>query len=301
LSIWLTISSALRPLNEVERTAGAVSEGDISQRLVEAGGNTEIARLNRSLNTMLDGIQSALQDRTKTLDQMRRFVADASHELRTPLVSVRGYAELYRMGALKKPAEVAEAMARIESEAVRMSGLVESLLTLTRLDESTKPERTNTDMVSLATDAAKDAAVATGNQKIVVTDINGRLLSQEEKVIASIEANGMRQVLINLLANAARFSPENSQIEIALDNDTWQDDRRQLILEVRDHGEGIPKQLRKKVFERFYRVDNSRNSDTGGSGLGLAIVSSIVARHSGKIEALETPGGGATMRVTIPI
>jgi two-component system OmpR family sensor kinase len=192
-------------------------------------------------------------------------------------------------------------MARIESEAVRMSGLVESLLTLTRLDESTKPERTNTDMVSLATDAAKDAAVATGNQKIVVTDINGRLLSQEEKVIASIEANGMRQVLINLLANAARFSPENSQIEIALDNDTWQDDRRQLILEVRDHGEGIPKQLRKKVFERFYRVDNSRNSDTGGSGLGLAIVSSIVARHSGKIEALETPGGGATMRVTIPI
>lgn len=301
LSIWLTISSALRPLNEVERTAGAVSEGDISQRLVEGGGNTEIARLNRSLNTMLDGIQSALQDRTKTLDQMRRFVADASHELRTPLVSVRGYAELYRMGALKKPAEVAEAMARIESEAVRMSGLVESLLTLTRLDESTKPERTNTDMVSLATDAAKDAAVANGNQKILVTDMNGRLLSQDEKVIASIEANSMRQVLINLLANAARFSPENSKIEIALDNQTWSDDRRQLIFEVRDHGEGIPKQLRKKVFERFYRVDNSRNSDTGGSGLGLAIVSSIVARHSGKIEALETPGGGATMRVTIPI
>ena len=301
LSIWLTISSALRPLNEVERTAGAVSEGDISQRLVEGGGNTEIARLNRSLNTMLDGIQSALQDRTKTLDQMRRFVADASHELRTPLVSVRGYAELYRMGALKKPAEVAEAMARIESEAVRMSGLVESLLTLTRLDESTKPERTNTDMVSLATDAAKDAAVANGNQKILVTDMNGRLLSQDEKVIASIEANSMRQVLINLLANAARFSPENSKIEIALDNQTWSDDRRQLIFEVRDHGEGIPKQLRKKVFERFYRVDNSRNSDTGGSGLGLAIVSSIVARHGGKIEALETPGGGATMRVTIPI
>ena len=301
LSIWLTISSALRPLNEVERTAGAVSEGDISQRLVEGGGNTEIARLNRSLNTMLDGIQSALQDRTKTLDQMRRFVADASHELRTPLVSVRGYAELYRMGALKKPAEVAEAMARIESEAVRMSGLVESLLTLTRLDESTKPERTNTDMVSLATDAAKDAAVANGNQKILVTDMNGHLLSQDEKVIASIEANSMRQVLINLLANAARFSPENSKIEIALDNQTWSDDRRQLIFEVRDHGEGIPKQLRKKVFERFYRVDNSRNSDTGGSGLGLAIVSSIVARHSGTIEALETPGGGATMRVTIPI
>lgn len=300
LSIWLTIASALKPLNEVERTAKAISDGDLSQRLIVHQGNTEISRLNRSLNAMLDGMEGAMQNRNKTLEQMRRFVSDASHELRTPLVSVRGYAELYRMGALKKPEQVAEAMERIESEAVRMTGLVESLLTLTRLDENTKIKKTKTDLVSLSIDAAKDASVADGKRKIVVTDIEGNLLSSDTKIEASVDANSMRQVLINLLANASRFSPADAQIEIALDNNAKVNGRRYLVLEVRDHGEGIAEQLREKVFERFYRVDNSRNSETGGSGLGLAIVSSIVTRHDGTIVAVETPGGGATFRVAIP-
>lgn len=300
LSIWLTINSALKPLNEVERTAEAVTEGDISQRLIEQEGNTEISRLNRSLNTMLDGIQTAMQDRSKTLDQMRRFVSDASHELRTPLVSVRGYAELYRMGALKKPEQIGEAMERIESEAIRMTGLVESLLTLTRMDEATKLELSKTNIASLALDAAKDASVADMKRKIVVTDINGNLLADDAVIEAKVDANSMRQVLTNLLANASRFSPEGAQIEIALDNKAKVNGKTHLVLEVRDHGEGIPEQLREKIFERFYRVDNSRNSETGGSGLGLAIVSTIVARHNGKIVALETPGGGATFRVSIP-
>jgi two-component system OmpR family sensor kinase len=249
---------------------------------------------------MLDGIESAMQDRSKTLDQMRRFVADASHELRTPLVSVRGYAELYRMGALNNPEKVAEAMGRIESEAVRMTGLVESLLTLTRMDETTKLETSRTNLVALAIDAAKDAAVASGNNKIVVTDLAGKELSETETIEANVDANAMRQVLTNLLANAARFSATGAQIEIALDNESVVNGKKYLTLEVRDHGEGIPEQLREKVFERFYRVDNSRNSETGGSGLGLAIVSTIVARHGGTIIAAETPGGGATLRVSIP-
>lgn len=300
LSTWLTISSALRPLREVERTAAAVSEGDISQRLVEHEGKTEIARLNRSLNSMLDGVEGAMQDRNKTLEQMRRFVADASHELRTPLVSVRGYAELYRMGALKNSEQIGEAMQRIESEAVRMSGLVESLLTLTRMDETAKLEKTNTDIVSLAKDAAKDASVADGAKKIIITDIAGAPLAADQRIEARVDANSMRQVLTNLLANAARFSPADGQIEIAIDGNARVNGKPFLVLEVRDHGEGIPEQLREKVFERFYRVDNSRNSETGGSGLGLAIVSSIVLRHEGTIVATETAGGGATFRVSIP-
>jgi two-component system OmpR family sensor kinase len=300
LSIWLTISSALKPLNEVERTAEAISAGDISQRLIEQPGKTEMARLNRSLNSMLDGVETAMKDRAKTLDQMRRFVADASHELRTPLVSVRGYAELYRMGALNDQQKVAEAMGRIESEAVRMTGLVESLLTLTRLDESQPIQKAKTNIVSLAVDAAKDASVADGNRKIVVTDINGNELAGHVEISANVDANSMRQVLTNLLANAARFSPVGAQIEIAIDSNAQFENHRRLIIEVRDHGEGIPEQLRTKVFERFYRVDNSRNSETGGSGLGLSIVSSIVARHGGTIVADETPGGGATFRVDIP-
>jgi two-component system OmpR family sensor kinase len=297
MSIWLTIASALRPLNEVERTARAVSEGDISQRLIERPGNTEIARLNHSLNTMLGSVETAMASRNKTLEQMRRFVADASHELRTPLVSVRGYAELYRMGALKKKADVAEAMSRIESEAIRMTGLVESLLTLARLDEGAKLQTAKTDLVALAADVAKDYAVTDGHRAVELTDLEGTLLSKDAKCYAQVDANSIRQVFTNLLNNAGRFSPEDSKIEIAFGS------RRndEVIFEVRDHGEGIPKQLRAKVFERFYRADNSRNRETGGSGLGLAIVSTIVERHEGEILADETKGGGATFRVTLPV
>lgn len=295
LSIWLTISSALRPLAEVERTAKAVADGDISQRLIEREGKTEIGRLNAALNSMLGSIESALNSRNKTLDQMRRFVADASHELRTPLVSVRGYAELYRMGALKKESDVAEAMGRIESEAIRMSGLVESLLALARLDEGKPLVLVDSDVVAVARDAARDASVADHKREIQVVDLNGQQLDEDAQVRARVDVNALRQVFTNLLANASRFSRIDRPISIALGL-VGSD----LVLEVVDHGEGIPKQLRDKVFERFYRVDNSRNAETGGSGLGLAIVQSIVLSHQGTIKVLETKGGGATFKVTIP-
>lgn len=297
LSIWLTIASALKPLNEVERTARAVADGDISQRLIERPGNTEIARLNHSLNTMLGSVENAMASRNKTLEQMRRFVADASHELRTPLVSVRGYAELYRMGALKKKADIAEAMGRIESEAIRMTGLVESLLTLARLDDGAKLQTTKVDLVGLAAEVAQDYSVTDGHRDVRLINLDGSPIAKETKVFAKVDANSIRQVFTNLLNNAGRFSPEGSKIEIAFGNVR----NDEVIFEVRDHGEGIPKQLRSKVFERFYRADNSRNRETGGSGLGLSIVSTIVGRHEGEIVADETLGGGATFRVTLPV
>ena len=295
LAIWMTITSALRPLREVERTAKAVSEGDISQRLLEHKGQTEIARINSSLNTMLNSIEDAMKARNSTLDQMRRFVADASHELRTPLVSVRGYAELYRLGALKKKSDITEAMERIESEAIRMSALVESLLALARLDENVAVKKLPVEMFSLATIAAKDASVADGNRRIVITDLAGATAAAGTELMAEGDGAQLRQVLTNLLANACRFSPDDAQIDIALGEEGGN-----TILEVRDHGEGIPKELRAKVFERFFRADNSRNRETGGSGLGLAIVNTIVTHHGGTITAKETPGGGATLRVTLP-
>jgi two-component system, OmpR family, sensor kinase len=297
LSIWLTITSALRPLNEVERTARAVAEGDISQRLIERPGKTEIARLNHSLNTMLSSVENAMAVRNKTLEQMRRFVADASHELRTPLVSVRGYAELYRMGALKKKEDVAEAMGRIESEAIRMTSLVESLLALARLDDGAKLQTTKTDLVALAREVARDYSVTDGHRPVEFIKLDGTALPTGEKVFAKVDANSIRQVLTNLLNNAGRFSPEGSKIEIAFGSQR----NDEVIFEVRDHGEGIPEQLRTKVFERFYRADNSRNRETGGSGLGLSIVSTIIEHHDGEIVADETAGGGATFRVTLPI
>jgi two-component system OmpR family sensor kinase len=297
LSIWLTIAQALRPLREVERTAKLVSSGDLSQRLIERPGNTEIARLNRSLNSMLDSLEDSVSSRSKTVSQMRRFVADASHELRTPLVSVRGYAELYRQGALKKKSEVQEAMVRIEAEAIRMSLLVESLLTLARLDENQKLEATPVQMVELVRDIiARDVS---GKQKIslTLTTLSGAKPPIDFSFTAEVNEGQIRQVLVNLIENAKRFSPNKGSIEIAIGQKA--DD--ELILEVIDHGEGIPKQLRDKIFERFYRADNSRNRETGGTGLGLAIVKEIIALHKGRIEVKETPGGGATFRVKIPV
>lgn len=295
LAIWYTITKALTPLTEVERTAAAVAAGDTSQRLIERDGDTELARVNRSLNTMLDSIDSAMASRNSTLEKMRRFVADASHELRTPLVAVRGYAELYRIGALKKPTDVAEAMERIESEAVRMSELVESLLTLARIDENQALEKKPLNLVELAQIAARDASVADHNREIKLVDLQLNPLAKDSNQTVSADSASLRQVLTNLLANACRFSPDGAAVEVAIG-----EEKGKVVFAVIDHGEGIPEQLRSKVFERFFRADNSRNRETGGSGLGLAIVQGIVDRHGGAIEALETPGGGATFRVTLP-
>jgi two-component system OmpR family sensor kinase len=295
LSLWLTISSALRPLKEVERTSKAIASGEISLRLEEHQGQTEIARLNRSLNSMLNSIEGAIVARNMTLEQMRQFVADASHELRTPLVSVRGYAELYRMGALKNDEDVANAMGRIEAEAIRMTQLVESLLALARLDDAAPLEKSTIDLVALARDAATDINAAERRQKTVVVDLDGKELETSASLYAPADPASLRQVLTNLLANAARFSHEGGSVEVALGSTT-----DGFVIEVRDHGEGIPAELRERVFERFYRTDSSRNRETGGSGLGLSIVRSIVDRHRGQIVATETPGGGATFRVWLP-
>jgi len=287
LSIWLTITSALRPLKEVERTAASVRSGKFSSRLVERDGKTEIGRLNRALNSMLDSIEGAVRGRDKTLDQMRRFVSDASHELRTPLVTVRGYAELYRMGALSKKKDVAEAMQRIESEAVRMTGLVESLLTLTRMDEQGNLKTQVSDLATQCSLAIKDAEVAHPGLSF---RYSGPTLLKLE-----YDPDRIKQVLTNLITNASRFAPANSEVTLELSEDTTG-----ATIKVIDHGEGIPEALRVQIFERFYRADNSRNRDTGGSGLGLAIAKSIVEAHHGKIWASETPGGGATFTFTLP-
>ncbi|WP_378145384.1 sensor histidine kinase [Cnuibacter sp. UC19_7] len=365
----LLVTSTFGPLRAVERTAAAIADGDFSQRLSDDIPNTEVGRLNRSLNTMLSRIDRAFADRARTIDQMRRFVGDASHELRTPLVSVRGYAELYRMGALQTPEDVASAMERIEKEAIRMSTLVEDLLELARLDETRPLQLARVDLVPLAMDAAMDARASSPNRVIsVITPLGpseveitpvlpsldgaapapdstgsapvkpprsvstatrpiaalgarlrrrgrtapvpiadvGQSLAEGEPIptaaltrpIVLAEENKIRQVIANLVGNALRYTPDDSPIDIAVSAD---DTRRVAILDVIDHGEGIPPQIREKIFQRFWRADTSRARETGGSGLGLAIVASIVATHQGTVEALETPGGGATFRVTLPL
>ncbi|MDO9396960.1 MAG: histidine kinase dimerization/phospho-acceptor domain-containing protein, partial [Herbiconiux sp.] len=170
----LLVTSTFGPLRAVERTAAAIADGgDFSRRMADSMPNTEVGRLNRSLNTMLSRIDSAFADRARTIDQMRRFVGDASHELRTPLVSVRGYAELYRMGALQTPEDVASAMERIEKEAIRMGTLVEDLLELARLDETRPLQLAPVDLVPLTLDAAMDARAASPGRVVSVITPHG--------------------------------------------------------------------------------------------------------------------------------
>jgi two-component system OmpR family sensor kinase len=372
----LLVTSTFAPLRQVERTAAAIADGgDFSQRMAVETPNTEVGRLNRSLNTMLSRIDRAFDDRARTIEQMRRFVGDASHELRTPLVSVRGYAELYRMGALQTPDDVSQAMDRIEKEAIRMGSLVEDLLELARLDETKPLKLSPVNLTPIAMDAALDARasspgrvirvstsrpsdpVITFNPAVAVTPDeqtdagdtsstpdqsatgsipfssafarlrrrSGRAVppapipseavvlpatvtpsfelehTDDENVIQPLvmaEENKIRQVLANLIGNALRFTPDDSPIELAVSVD---EANRLATVDVIDHGEGIPPQIREKIFQRFWRADSSRTRETGGSGLGLAIVSSIVAAHGGTVRALETEGGGATFRVSLPL
>ena len=291
----LLITSTFRPLREVEETAARFAGGDYSQRLGGSTPNTEVGRLTRSLNTMLSRIDRAFSDRSDTIEQMRRFIADASHELRTPLVTVRGYAELYRMGGLKTKKDVGQAMERIEKEAKRMTNLVTDLLELARLDENRPFTLSEVNVADLARDAALDSSAVAPDRQTSWSLAEG---TPYDDVIIRADEDKLRQVLTNLLQNARRFSPQGSPIDIEVAR-TRRPDR--VILRVIDHGEGIPEQIRDKIFQRFWRADTSRARETGGSGLGLAIVQSIVARHSGDIDVTETAGGGATISVSLPL
>jgi len=293
LGTW-AVRRSLRPLREIEATAAAIAAGDLSQRVPVAPETTEVGRLGVALNGMLTQIEEAFDARTASEARMRRFVADASHELRTPLAAVRGYAELYRMGALTTGDQVTDTMQRIEGSATRMGSLVEDLLALARLDEGRHGTIGHVDLTVLAADAVSDLRALDPQRRVRLESLDG---VTGPRLVRGDEAR-LRQVLANLVGNAARHTPPATPVEIAVGAGA---DERTAVLEVRDHGPGIPPEHAERVFERFYRVDPSRTRDSGGSGLGMAIVAAIVASHGGRVSVGTTPGGGATIRVELPV
>jgi len=290
----LLVTATFLPLAEVEKTALEISRGDYSKRIMVSSPNTEVGHLGESLNIMLDRLDGSLEEQQRTIQKMRRFIGDASHELRTPLVSVRGYAELYRMGALQEEEQVGQAMERIEKESIRMTSLVEDLLALARLDEGRALELTELSLNKLARDAALDGRAQQSDRAVTVIEdpSDPVVLGDEHKV---------RQLMTNLIGNAMRHTPDGSPIEVVVSSpEPAQGSPRMSRFEIVDHGEGVPEQIREKIFGRFWRADTSRNRETGGSGLGLAIVKSIVDAHGGRVAVVDTPGGGATFRVDLP-
>lgn len=290
---WWGVRRSLQPLRDVEVTAAAIAAGDLSRRVPPAPPSTEMGRLGGALNAMLGQLEQAFAARAASEARMRRFVSDAGHELRTPLATVRGYAELYRMGATSTPEEVADTMRRIEGAAVRMGGLVDDMLHLARLDEGRPLRREEVDLVVLAGDAAADLRALDPARRVRLVPLGDHPV--DGPVVAVGDDDRLRQVLANLVGNAARHTPAGSPVELALGRVEGR-----AVLEVRDHGPGLAPEHASRVFERFYRVDAGRARDTGGSGLGLAIVAAIVAAHDGRVTVDETPGGGLTARVELP-
>jgi two-component system OmpR family sensor kinase len=288
LVTWWVIRLGVRPVKAMTATATAIAGGDLSHRVPDVAPGTEAGELGTALNTMLGRIEEAFAERTRSEARLRQFVADASHELRTPVTTIRGYAELYRRGALADADELDEAMRRTEQEAMRMGTLVDDLLHLARLDQGRPLERERVELTGIAEDAARDAR-AVDPDRPVTASTNGPV------VVAGDEAR-LRQVIANVVGNAMVHTPAGTPIDIAVrqEGDT-------AVVEVSDLGPGMAPEVAARAFERFYRADSSRSRHRGGSGLGLAIVSATVAAHGGSVALESAPGRGTTVHIELPV
>ena len=287
VNAWL-IRAGLRPVDQMVDTAAAIAAGDLGRRVPHANAHSELGRLGQALNDMLNQIERAVRARAASEDRLRRFVADAAYELRTPLTSLRGYAELYRQGALPDAAAVGNAMGRIEGEGARMASLVDDLLLLARLDEPRALERTPVDLSQLVEDAVDAFRVIAPDRPIAARVMPGVMIQGDRP--------RLRQVIDNLLTNARVHTPAGTAVHVSVGREG-----AGATVRVRDEGEGIPAGVRSRVFERFWRADPARTRSRGGTGLGLAIVASLVEAHGGRVEVESEPGEGATFILHLPI
>ena len=286
-----SIRSSLKPLRGIESATHAIADGDLSRRVPKGQEGSEVGKLADSINVMLEQIEQSFDVKERSEKKMRQFVSDASHELRTPLATVRGYAELYRIGGVPD-CEIPVTMDRIESEAQRMSGLVEDLLQLARLDEGRPLSLKDTQLTEIAMNAAMDLRVRDAGRPAAVIGLDG---GPAPDITIYADSDKVTQVVTNLLSNVLSHTPAGTPVEIALGRQG-----EDAVVEVRDHGPGVEPEDSERLFERFFRTDSSRSRASGGSGLGLAIVASVMAAHGGTARISETPGGGLTVRLTFP-
>lgn len=310
---FAVVQTNLRPLVDIEETAGEIAKGHLNRRVAERDPRTEIGSLGHSLNMMLSQIESAFHDREeseaaahRSEERMRRFVADASHELRTPLTTIRGFAEYYRQrgGSAQEwsrdglsPEDLDRIMQRVEAEAARMGLLVEDLLMLARMDQQRPLARNPVDLLVLTADAVQDARMLAPDREI------GLSVQRGAAFLVHGDEPRLRQVIGNLMSNALTHTPDGTPIEVSIRSGTLRDRSAEqaVVLTVTDHGPGMTKEQAERAFERFYRVDAARTRAKGGSGLGLAIVSALVDAHGGDVSVRTAPGAGASFRVALPL
>lgn len=294
---WV-VRLGLLPLTRVERTAQEITAGDLDLRLPDTGPDTEIGRLGRVLNSMLDRLQRALREREASEARMRRFVADAGHELRTPLTAIQGYAELALRPQARSAAERAEADRIVARSAERMSLLVDDLQLLALLDKEPSYKRLPVDLLSLAAEAVSGAALHDRSRRVDLGPLEGGEL---EVVTALGDPHRLRQILDNLLSNARVHTPAGTAVHVRVGVRG-----AVAVIEVADEGPGLDAETAAHVFERFYRADRSRSRAQGGSGgsgsgLGLSIASAIAEGHGGRLELETAPGQGCLFRLVLPV
>ena len=291
------IRRTLEPLIRVAATASRVSElrldrgeVDLAQRVPAADTDprTEVGAVGAALNRMLDHVGSALEARHASETQVRQFVADASHELRTPLAAIRGYAELSRRSRVPVPEEISHVLGRVESEAKRMTALVEDLLLLARLDAGRPLAHDPVDLTMLVVNAVSDAHAAGPRH-------DWQLALPEEPVTVPGDEQRLHQVLANLLANARAHTPEGTTVTVGV-----AEDHGTAVIRVTDAGPGIPPELQPHIFERFARGDSSRSRAAGSTGLGLSIVHAVVSAHGGTV-GVDSVRGRTEFTVRLPL
>ncbi|GAA1726958.1 HAMP domain-containing sensor histidine kinase [Microbacterium paludicola] len=295
----LVIRQGLKPLRAVAETAQRVARQPLDQGVVsieervpveQADPRTETGRVGAALNTLLDHVDASLHARQRNEERMRRFVADASHELRTPLASIRGYSEL----SLRDPSlteTTGQSLERIQAQSIRMTGLVEDLLLLARLDEGQELVYGAVDLTQLVLESVADQRV-TGPDHIWRMDVD------EDPVIVAGDAARLNQVILNLLANARTHTPAGTTVTVSVGHEGTGSATRGVV-KVHDDGPGIDPALQAELFTRFARGDRSRARATGGTGLGMAIVKAIVEAHHGTITVRSAPGD-TTFEVSLP-
>lgn len=288
VAFWV-VRLGIRPVRDMTGVAEAIAAGDLTERVPDSDPSTEVGRLGEALNAMLTSIEVSFEERRAIEDRLRQFVADASHELRTPVATIRGYAELYRTGALAQRDDLDDAMRRTEQEALRMGDLVDDLLSLARLDQRRPLEKTRVDLVAVAEDAANDARAMAPARTV-------HAVAEDEVVAVQADEPKIRQIVANLVANALVHTPADAAIVVH----AGFTDAAEPFIEVADDGPGMEPAVADHVFERFFRAEASRSRHRGGSGLGLSIVEATAKAHDGRVELDSRPGRGTTVRVVLP-
>jgi heavy metal sensor kinase len=280
---FILVRRALKPVEGIARKAAEITQLNLSERLPVMRTGDELERLSISLNHMISRLEDAIQT-------SKRFVADASHELRTPLTVLRGELEGLAQDAQLRT-HTRESLGSMLEEVDRLAEIVESLLALSKLDAGEgSSERVKFDLGELATSTAEQMGLLAEDKQITV------VCEAAPQVMVEGDRGRMKQVVVNLLDNAIKYTPNGGRVLLKISRDA-----REAILDVADNGMGIPSDALPHMFKRFFRVDDSRSREQGGAGLGLSIVKSICSAQGAAVEVSSTPGEGSRFRVRQPL